>query len=233
MKRQQTTIAKAFEDAGFQPPSDRLRDAVRQARAASPRNMDGAVDALFAAVAGDAELLWEMFQPYRQRRALELFREIGPDERAGKGDGGVGAHNERASPHARPTESAAGHSHDDTHVGDAGGAPYRLGRGQNGDDAQRRDVPAKPPPILHRPARVPPNVTAIIGPLQREKIDGKPLGECTVGEVKAFAKRLGFRAQWLERLVQNLADTALVKEWRSDDDVHQAMKTAHEEAATK
>jgi hypothetical protein len=100
-----TALAQAFVDAGFQPVADRLLAAVlrafdnpetitqpelervdpkQEARLKevamvafkqSPRNWDGAKDALYKLVRKDPDLLWEMFQPYRAQAAQKLLTE--------------------------------------------------------------------------------------------------------------------------------------------------------------
>lgn len=50
----------------------RLDQVAKEALRASPRNWDGAKDALYSRVRNDAELLWQMFAPYRNQ-AVQLL----------------------------------------------------------------------------------------------------------------------------------------------------------------
>jgi hypothetical protein len=100
-----TVMAEAMVAAGYVPVADRLltvllsafdnpqgiaqpeleRSDERQAKCLqevsmaaikqSPRNWDGAKDALYRLVKNDADLLWEMFQPYRAQAAQRLLTE--------------------------------------------------------------------------------------------------------------------------------------------------------------
>lgn len=107
-----SALAQAFAAAGFKPVTERLLDAIlaafdrpetisrpelersnptQQSRLQevalaaikqSPRNWDGAKDALYKLVRKDPDLLWEMFQPYRAAAAQKLLTEAASQYRA-------------------------------------------------------------------------------------------------------------------------------------------------------
>lgn len=76
-----SALAAALHDAGYADPKVRLRAVVADALKASPRNWDGAKDAVYKAVRDDAGLLWELFAPYRSQAVQVLLAEVGAELR--------------------------------------------------------------------------------------------------------------------------------------------------------
>lgn len=136
-------MREAFAAAGFQAPMERLRACVLAAIRApadkpssgpetdpiaaarlhevamnavkqSPRNWDGARDALLKAVRADAALMWELFAPYRNQAlqaaltaaATELRRQETPRREPGLRGAGLGQPDGQR-PHARPSPISA------------------------------------------------------------------------------------------------------------------------------
>lgn len=132
-------MREAFAAAGFQTPVERLRacimaalanptdkpsqeperdpvaaarlhEVAMQAVKQSPRNWDGARDALIKSVRGDASLMWELFAPYRNQAlqaaltaaATDLRRQETPRREPGQRGVGQGAHDSQRPP-ACPT----------------------------------------------------------------------------------------------------------------------------------
>lgn len=99
----------------------RLEEAALAAIKQSPRNWDGAKDALYKLVRNDADLLWEMFQKHRSTEAHRLLTEAAATYRAAElakesiralpsqGSGAGQFINERHDQAARPArKSSAG-----------------------------------------------------------------------------------------------------------------------------
>lgn len=95
---------------------ERLKEVALNAVRQSPRNWDGARDALFKAVRNDAALLWALFEPYRNQAAQaaltaaasELRRE--QMAREGQGRAGQRSNGDRqldARPSIKPSDAGA------------------------------------------------------------------------------------------------------------------------------
>lgn len=87
--------AEPFTDPDSDRQQRRLMQVAKESIKASPRNWDGAKDALYSKIRSDAALLWELFAPYRSQAvqmlltqaATELREEERPRLVAGGGAG--------------------------------------------------------------------------------------------------------------------------------------------------
>jgi hypothetical protein len=158
---------------------------------------------------------------------------------------------------AQPTLSAGGgHGYSDTQPARATAAPRsihvsdklditekpaRAGGGQRRLDAHRLSAPANSLPTwTNRPAREPLGAVVVLNALRRETIklaDGslKSLADATVWEVRLYAddlagaaRRLGYRAEWLRKLVANKPDEWVVGDHCTEDDLLRVQREARE-----
>lgn len=212
-------LAKALHDAGYVPPADRIRTIAVDALGASPNNWDGARDAFWLGVKGDAELLWALLEPWRRQAADAALREAAEWLRA------------NAPVQVAPNKDS------ETPRGDAG---LEDGPGQIRPDDQLtsarpvpppshphiRPVPARPPEVRPTAAqsRSPTEATfAAATDLIRRSvldtflIDGKPIGDCTSREANAYADKHVRRNRFIRLLTQNLPPDDPIKKHRDPD----------------
>lgn len=97
----------AARGAGNDPEADRnqrrLLQVATDALKSSPRNWDGAKDAVYQAVRNDPALLWELFAPYRSQAVQVLLAEAGAKLR------------ELEAPRVAGLSAAPGHGKDGDH----------------------------------------------------------------------------------------------------------------------
>jgi hypothetical protein len=234
-----TAMAAAFASAGFVPVADRLlaallasldrpetiaqpelersnprtearlKEVALAAVRQSPRNWDGAKDALYKAVRNDPELLWEMFQPYRAQAAQRLLTEAAAKHRQdemvvrGRRDG------ESQISHAQHRQGGSGHS-------------YRGGR--DPDAAPSRKSAAS----IEALAPV-----AAASLLDTFRINGRAVGDMTPEDAEKWAASKERDARFVRLLTQNLPPGRPIREFRSAEDAALLYAEAEKESGNE
>ena len=121
------------------------------------------------------------------------------------------------------------HASDELTITETGASPG--GRGQRAYDKKLMHVsPAKPNRVgaVGRAA-----VAALVRKalLDEYAIDGKALRFCTAAEVDTHRAKNATRDRWLELLTRNLPPSAVIGEWRTDDDADKLWRAAQETTA--
>lgn len=228
-----SSMKAALEKAGHSGPETRLNIALARAWNRHPNDEDAALRELIETVRNDAGVLW-FLMPDDIRRALAFrLHAVKPSE---NGEARRSVSPGVSVPPVSPTPSAgARHYARDTQTSHARVQPTpSAGGGQIVLGTQASDAAAAPKPVdVVRAARAPLGAIVVLTALRREKITladdrQKSLADASVAEVRAHAKRLGFRAEWLVRLVDNLPDEWVVGEHRTDDDLLRVQREARE-----
>jgi hypothetical protein len=213
-----TTLAQAFQDAGFVPAAERLREAALRALASSPRSWDGAKDALYNAVRSDAALLWELFAPYRSQAAQSLLSGIAAEMRE----------SERARQHLADP-SAPGHKDDDDRVTIARRAEMQnsSGWGPSTCGDQRPSAPS---------ARGRAGMEAVaavtrLSLLDTFRVNGQPIGKVTSIEAMKWAGARERDARFVRLLTANLPPNRPIGEFRTPEDTQAIYELAVRETA--
>ena len=222
-----SAMGRAFANAGYILPADALMEAARDAVRASPCSSDGARDALFRTVRGDAMLLWKMFAAYRTDAADKLLRQANMELRE----------LERPVPTVVP--SARGHSGYDNQPRCAPRAntPSSDGLGLNSYESQRytaqpvRSTPRRPQQALAEVQAAMRHVAEVtrLSLLDTIRIDGQPLGDLTPNQALTHARKQAGMARFLRLLCANLPPNTPIKAHRAADDTQAIYEQAMRE----
>ena len=207
----QTTMKAAFVDAGYVPPDERLAAVCTAALRANPRNFDGAKDALFKAAREDAELMWEMFAPYRAQAAQAALQRAATEIR------------DSASVRASVVESSArGQILDDNPASRAPRANTSSdGGGQHGVASQSLNAPVvrSQQPSKHLAAQIAERARVVsLTLLDTVIINGRPVGKLTAREAGEWATKHKSKARFVELLVSGLPPDAVIERFRTGDE---------------
>lgn len=223
-----TALAEALRSAGVVPARERLTEITVAAFKANPK-WDGARDIVFNAVRNDAALLWALFEPYRavavqklltdvaqQMRADEMARQRAGKRMAAAAEVPPAAATTRSEPRKVPLRVASTNERDrGGHVWGENQAAFAPSR--SGMDAVARVVRQSL--------------------LDTFQINGRPIGDCAVSEVRAWAERrqkdartAGRDARFAMALVANLPGGEVIRSWWKDpDEVERIFKRAEAE----
>ncbi len=191
-----TALADALTAAGFQTPMDRLRQEAKDAIRSSPRNWDGAKDALYGKIRNDAGLLWELFAPYRSQAVQLLLTQAAAEVREEERpyvvarDGVGGGRKPEAD-----GERGVGHTKNDTH-----GPSARPSR-SHGMDAVAS--------------------VARLTLLDTFRVNGRAIGDLTPEEANAWAGSRERDARFVRLLTANLPPGHIIREFRTGDEATQ------------
>lgn len=186
----------------------RLTEVAMNAVRDNPRNWDGARDALFREVRGDAALLWELFAPFRNQAAQMVLTAAASDlrreELARQGQRGAGqVRSEGHSGCARPPRNApatgrgdAGHHSVGTHGVVAGVAAIT--------EVVRRSL------------------------LDTFRVNGQPIGDVTPREAEKWASSRERDARFVRRLTENLPPDTPIRRFRTAEEAERLYDEAEE-----
>jgi hypothetical protein len=211
-----TQMGDAMRAAGFVPTQERLRTICIEVLAVHGDRSTAAIEALYARLLPDRELLIELFAPYREqalRRALaltvdamreeaRLADEKEPKARSG-GQRSSGPH-VSAAPAARPARSG-GHKPSDPYVGPASTPLLTAADVLLGKMASRRGAEEVAGNIM-RLSRL---ETFMIGDPKHGYVK---LGDTNCGHVRAWARARGMESRWLFQVVGNQPAHYIVRE---------------------
>lgn len=225
-----TDLKTALKTAGLMSPQQRLLETAMTAVRDNPRNWDGARDALYSAIQGDAALLWAMLEPYRivatQRLLTEAAGHVRQEERV-KDMRQSAAH---AAP-MRPRE-VGGQKQIDSRSSYAPSRTDQHAGGHRKLDNQ----------YSHAPSRAGQDAVAAVvrrSLLDTIKINGMPIGDCTVGDVKLWATKRQNDAREATRdvrfaleLAANLPSNEIIRDWwKNPAEIEELYRRAEEENA--
>ena len=211
-----TQMESAFKEAGYVRPNDLLMQVARDALKASPRNWDGAKDALFQRVRDDPVLLWAMFAPYRREAADKLLTQMAAQLR------------ELEPPAVRAVPSAPGHAAVDNlgnHARCANDVQSSEGRGQKMPGNQNRVAP---------PSRSGMDAVAAVARLSlldTFKVNGQSIGDLTAEEAVRWAGAQERDARFVRLLTANLPTNAPIRKFRTGDEVQAIYEQASQEVS--
>jgi len=201
--------AKPSNDTN-QTDNKRLKAMALEAKKVSPHNWDGAKDAFYQRVRGDAALLWEMFAPYRAQAVQRLFTEASSELRE----------LERAR-EIKAVPSAGGQTQDDNQICCAPRAKLQSsgGRGHHSDDDLERPAPS---------ARSTAAMDAVLADVRLSLLDtfivnGQSIGDLTSEEAIKWAGSRERDARFVRMLTANLPQDQPIRKYRSDPDEVQAI----------
>lgn len=201
-----TQMLNALRAAGFVPTAERLRDIAVGVLAIHASSREAAAEALYARVRHEADLLEELFKPYRDLALKRLLGAIEAEMRkyelAEQGRGSSHAVSQRA--HASPHD--AGHSY----VGDHGGTAQHQNVHGHGNGVPHlesaRDAQERVGAVLR------------LTMLDTFKIDGTSIGDVQAGVARAWARREGRHVRWVMLLTANMPPQDPVRRWITPDE---------------
>lgn len=216
LQNRTTAMAGAFAAAGYKTPAEKLADMMREAVKAGGREI--AALAMFERAlrdADDAALVMELVGNEAMRAAaLRLFQET-----LGK---------EFRDRYSRPDQnkSVANEVDHGIVVGPANPTPRAEARnGPSPRSGQRLPasaaVPYRPSGALRRQANA---------LLSATLIDGKPLGECSAGTARSWARKTGVQARFVLRVCNGLQDEMRIGDYVTEDQAAAEFAKAEAEA---
>lgn len=206
-----TAMAVAFATAGYATPRQRVDRLVRSAVERHPANPAVAVVELSRALLdADAAVVWEFF---RDDRSARLWREVEEMLRQIRREQGLDPPRPAAatekeddpSGHRAPASSAAGSGH--------------LDDAQSGHEARAAPAP-RPAATLIQIARD--------SLLWTFKVAEMPIGQCSAGVVRSWARARGREARFAFLLCEGLTDEMIIGEKKTDADAREAERLARE-----
>lgn len=191
----------------------RLAKMATQALKSSPRSWDGAKDAFFKLIRSDADLLWELFAPYRAQAIQPLLTYAASELRE----------LERAQDNVR-APAKSGHAADDgqmniaRHEGKGGG-------GHGNDDSHKRTA---------NPSRSGMDAVAAVtrlSLLDTFKVNGMPIGDATAAEAIQWARSQQRNVRFVQLLTANLPRDQPIRNYRKGDEVQAIYEQASQEVS--
>lgn len=225
-----TDLKTALKTAGLMSPQQRLLETAMTAVRDNPRNWDGARGALYSAIQDDAALLWAMLEPYRivatQRLLTEAAGHVRQEERVKD----MRQSAARTAP-MRPQE-VGGHRVGDNQLPSAPLRTDQHAGGQRRFDSQAPNAPSRAGQDA---------VAAVVrrSLLDTIKINGMPIGDCTVGDVRLWATKRQNDAREASRdvrfaleLAANLPSNEIIRDWwKNPAEIDELYRRAEEENA--
>jgi hypothetical protein len=224
-------MATALRKAGYVPTTERLQQLAIEVLAVHPHpDSTAAQEALYAKVLPEADLLCELFAPYRQqalKRYLVLtsdtLREEGrrqpaAEERKARGEGRKEAGTRfDGAPAARP-EGSGGQKRGDA-LEESAAAPLSITAALLAKEAAKRTARATVAKVL------------VVSRLDTFKLDGVPLGKTNFGHVRKWARERGREARWLLLMAGNMPSEFVVGNYITPETADQFWRQALAEDA--
>lgn len=199
-----TALAEAMKSAGVVRKGPSLLDVARQSIQANPRNWDGAKSEFYRLIRNDADLLWELLEPFRAQAAQRWLSQASAE-----------LHEQN-----RPADLRL-----------VGGAPGQSRCDNQGAGARRADLPesAMGQDVHVGHAAHAPRASAMAGAaavsavarlslLDTFKVNGQPIGDLTPTEANKWADSRERDARFVRLLTANLPPDEPIKKYRTPDD---------------
>ena len=194
----------------LESPSSRLDAICRQAVRNNPGNFYLAKQHVINAVRGDAELLLELFAPFRE---MALQRALSAAVAADRHVAPAVAH-DAAKPVAASGSGLFGHAN-----------PGSLARPTAASPNRPISFPRHPTPAVRPTYRAPSPAAmgAVVATVRRSLLDtfvinGQPIGDVTAREASAWASSKERDSKFVRLLVENLPPDQPIRKYRTDDD---------------
>lgn len=215
-----TAIAQAFAAAGHQSPRDRLDDLLR----GLVERHGGAAAAIVAELArgpliGDAELLWEMFRPDRDRRLWQAAEDAIRQARHERGLDAAPVRLQTKNREGREARAAAAASAGTP--SDAAGSGQGL-RAQLGHRSRAAPAPRLSPTLVNIA------VASLLFGKDAIHINGIPIGKCPAGIVRSWARARGREARFALLMCEGLTDDMIIGDKKTEADAIEAARLARE-----
>jgi hypothetical protein len=208
-----TVMSEAFARAGVETPRARANRIVRDAVERCGGNRVAAIGAMTRALLdSDAETVWAFFAPDHD---IRLHTEYDRMLRQIREERGLDAPRSREG-QLQPAVHAA-----------LASAPSREGTGSGhaGPAQQGQGLVAATRPY------VPTTIIEIArnSLLRSIEIDGRPIGECTAGRVREWARARGREARFAYLLAHGLQDSQVIGMCKTEDDAREAQRLAQQQ----
>ena len=228
-----TALSQAFEAAGYRKPEDRLARALQKA-AEAPGGWDARMDALAAAIRGDAEVLWLAFAPVRKARLQDMLADAAREKR------------EREAREQRLREVATQVGGGQRHVGNHLQHAALDTTGLHGEliepkrvDLKHRLAGAVLSERAHEVLREKRQAGLEVALASRQDvarrtlldtflIDGTPIGQATAGYARKWAKERGQQFHFVTLLTNGLQPDMVIGQHIKPDEAERCMRRAGE-----
>ena len=199
-----TAIAKAFTDAGYLTPEDKLRDHALEAAKASPANWEGARDALYRLIKCDADVLWLMLAPYRAQVADAALRAVMQEVRQ---------HEVRVAPVTMAVRSTS----EKTWTPDDIVVCVPMLKSPTTQPGKTQRFLAKVVPTLQQQRVAMESRSAIVclSLLDTFKVNEQPIGDVTPREANGWTLARERDVRWVRLLTQNLPEDLPIRKYRT------------------
>jgi hypothetical protein len=197
-----TQMAQALRAAGVVTVEERLREIAVEVLAAHGTSRVAAVNALYARVRHESDLLDALFEPYRELALRRLL-------------GGVESDMRREEMARQERVLGGGREAGASHVTDA--PDERPGGGQMSTDDHAPRAPA-PHHTNRRAAQESVGAVLRLTMLDIFRIDGMPIGDVQAGVARAWARREGRHVRWVTMLTSNVPSADPIRRWITPDD---------------
>jgi hypothetical protein len=219
-----TQLATALRGAGFGTTKERLRNIAVELLGVHNANDTATREALFARVQPHADLLCELFAPYREqalKRYLDFISDCLAEESRKQ---------EPRPPKARTTAAPSKPS------GGAGSAPSRQGFGSLIEDNRpttARALLAKADARRAAQRQAQRNVGAVLkmSMLEEFKLNGMPIGKMTAGAALSWARRTGQHVRFVTMLAANLPQTEPIENYIKPEEANELWRRSLAEGA--
>lgn len=204
-----TQLATALRSAGYSTTSEQLRDIAVGALGVHGGNMTAAREAVFARVVGHADLLYELFKPYRDQALTRLIN-ITRDRLA-----------EESHRQQRPRQPPKGADKPAPRqeFGKLIETPRpTLAAAMLARTAAGREAQAAVGEVLRRSR------------LEMFRIDGRPLADLSVGAARGWALGRGREARWILLMTANMPPDFIVGRHVTADEADMFWRRARDDA---
>jgi hypothetical protein len=205
-----TLMSEAFARVGIEAPRDRASRIVREAVERCGGNRAAAIDAITRALLdSDPEVIWEFFaldREYRLQAAYDQMLRTIREER------GLDAPRPRAG---QPLTAVRAADNPASARDATGSGQARIA--QSGQPPHAASGPHVPQTVL---------TIAVNSLLRSISIDGRPLGECTAGRAREWARARGRESRFVYLLAHGLQDSQIIGLSKTEEDARQARALA-------
>jgi hypothetical protein len=208
-----TVMSEAFARAGVETPRARADRIVREAVERCGGNRTAAIGAMIRALLdSDAETVWAFFAPDHD---IRLHTEYDRMLRRIREERGLDAPQSREGQHEHAAKTAR--LLPSSREGTGSGHAAYAQQGQSVHVAPRPYVPTTVIEIARNSL------------LRSIEIDGRPIGECTAGRVREWARARGREARFAYLLAHGLQDSQVIGMCKTEDDAREAQRLAQQQ----
>jgi len=182
-----------------------LKEIALAAMTKHANNWDAAREAAYAQVSADAELLCELFGAFRAMAVQKLLHDVNRELR------------EDADRRARAARDT-GRQHDTESPKPSTSSRSAEGRDQPSSGNHEAFIPPSRPAAPSTAGMAAAANVVRLSLLDTIDIEGTPVGQCTAGFARSWARKTGRHARWVMLLTSNLPPDDKISRWVTPQD---------------